>query len=473
MARDRRRRSREVGEVPAAGDVPEEALPGPPTERVLVAEDPRATRRHQSPEDQRRPYQKDRDRILYTEAFRRLAGVTQVVSPSEGHVFHNRLTHTLEVAQIARRLAENLLRTEQGLADTHGGLDPDVVESAALAHDLGHPPFGHVAEKELDRLVVKAGVAEGYEGNAQSFRIVTRLAVRGEGTPEAPGLDLTRATLNACLKYPWHRHTSGKKARKWGYYNSEQEDFNWARQGYRGLADQPCLEAQVMTLADDIGYSIHDTEDFFRAGLIPLDRIINSKDEVDRFLTSAFQELEANEDRQGQLRQVFQEFRQLLVFSRPYLGTQSDRQDVRAYTSTQIGRYLAAVTIRTEANAGGELLDLPEPMRQEIELVKHLTRYYVIDSASLASQQHGQRRVIRTLFKSYLRAAEAREWRILPAAYREQIRAAGEGTSETGPQEIVRLIADMIAEMTDHQALSLYHRMTGHVSGSVLDPIIR
>jgi dGTPase len=402
-----------------------------------------------------------------------LAGVTQVVSPAEGHVFHNRLTHTLEVAQIARRLAENLLRTQHALAQRHGGLDADVVESAALAHDLGHPPFGHVAEKELDRVVVNARVSEGYEGNAQSFRIVTKLAVRGEGTPEAPGLDLTRATMNACLKYPWLRQTSGKKARKWGYYHTEQTDFDWARQGFNGPADQPCLEAQVMTWADDIGYSVHDTEDFFRAGLIPLDRIINSNDEVDRFLTSAFQEMQANEQTQNQLRQVFQEFRQLLVFSRPYLGTQSDRQDVRAYTSTQIGRYLTAVTIRAEANARGEVLDMPEPMRQEIELVKHLTRYYVIDSASLASQQHGQRRVIRTLFKSYLGAAEEREWRMLPAAYREQIRMAGTVTSEAAHQEIVRLIADMIAEMTDYQALNLHHRMTGQVSGSVLDPIIR
>lgn len=138
----------------------------------------RIDRRHNDRKkgDQRAAAQRDRDRILYTAAFQRLAGVTQVVGPLEGHVFHNRLTHTLEVAQIARRLAEKLAKENRALAEELGGLDPDVVEAAALAHDLGHPPFGHVAEKELDALARSHGAAEGFEGNAQSFRIVTRLA---------------------------------------------------------------------------------------------------------------------------------------------------------------------------------------------------------------------------------------------------------------------------------------------------------
>src|SRR5262249_40956494 len=151
----------------------------------------------------------DRDRILYSSAFRRLAGVTQVVSPAEGEIFHNRLTHTLKVAQVARRLAEMLATKYRDTAKAWGGIDPDVVEAAALAHDLGHPPFGHIAEEELNQLVAnavrqtagtkhaKARPVEGYEGNAQSFRIITTLAVR---RPEAEcGLDLTRATLNATL----------------------------------------------------------------------------------------------------------------------------------------------------------------------------------------------------------------------------------------------------------------------------------
>src|SRR5437868_17514 len=159
--------------------------------------------------DQRTPFQLDRDRLLYSAAFRRLAGVTQVVSPAEGDVFHSRLTHTLKVAQIARRLAEMFVERDRAngtkRAAAWGGIDPDVVEAAALAHDLGHPPFGHLAEKELNRLVSAelcqaAGKdperepCEGYEGNAQSFRIITALAVRRG--PD-PGLELIRAGLKS------------------------------------------------------------------------------------------------------------------------------------------------------------------------------------------------------------------------------------------------------------------------------------
>ena len=150
-------------------------------------------------DDHRGPFQRDRDRIIYTSAFRRLAWVTQVVSAYEGDPFHNRLTHTLEVAQIGKRLAEKLLDEQPEEATAIGGLDPEVVEAAALAHDLGHPPFGHAAERELDRLVRESGTSDGFEGNPQSFRVVTKLSVKGR---ESPGLNLTRATLDAILKYP-------------------------------------------------------------------------------------------------------------------------------------------------------------------------------------------------------------------------------------------------------------------------------
>jgi dGTPase len=155
----------------------------------------------------RSPFQKDRDRLLYASAFQRLGSVTQVVSASEGYVFHNRLTHTLEVAQIARRLAEKLLvETDPGLVEALGGIDPEVVEAAALAHDLGHPPFGHIAEKQLDALAKKHNASDGFEGNAQSFRIVSRGAAH---RTDYKGLNLTRATLNAILKYPWTRDRKG------------------------------------------------------------------------------------------------------------------------------------------------------------------------------------------------------------------------------------------------------------------------
>jgi dGTPase len=170
--------------------------------------------------------QHDRDRILYSSALRRLVGITQVVAPIERQVTHSRLTHTLEVAQIARRLAEYLTYTgaDKELADSAGGIDSDVVEAAALAHDIGHPPFSHVAEEVLDAFC-KTLLPEGFNGNAQSFRILTKLAVR---SPNFPGLNLTRATLNAVMKYPcFHGGRFGEKTcqERWGSYLSESDDF--------------------------------------------------------------------------------------------------------------------------------------------------------------------------------------------------------------------------------------------------------
>lgn len=127
--------------------------------------------------DPRSAFQRDRDRVLYSPEFRRLSGVTQVASAGEGDVFHNRLTHSLKVAQVGRRLAERLQK-DCASEELHawGGLDPDVVETAGLAHDLGHPPFGHDGEEEICKSVEANNDENGFEGNAQSFRIVTRLA---------------------------------------------------------------------------------------------------------------------------------------------------------------------------------------------------------------------------------------------------------------------------------------------------------
>jgi len=210
------------------------------------------------PSDQRGAAQRDRDRVRYTSALRRLAGVTQFVSAAEPGVYHNRLTHTLGVAQIGRRLAEKLASAQRSLARRLGSIDPEVVETAALAHDLGHPPFGHIAEAKLDELIKDAGLDDGFEGNAQSFRIVTKIAVR---RPTTPGLNLTRTSLNAILNYPWLRAAAGKHHKKWGAYSTEENELRWARAAYVG-DEHKSAEAELMDWADDIAYSVHDVEDF-------------------------------------------------------------------------------------------------------------------------------------------------------------------------------------------------------------------
>jgi dGTPase len=186
--------------------------------------------------DGRTGSQRDRDRILYSAPFARLAEITQVVSPEFGYVFHNRLTHSLKVGQIARRISERCLREQPNEASLLG-VDPDSAEAAGLAHDLGHPPFGHIAEYELDRLLRNSGLTDGYEGNAQSFRIVTRLAAsdaRDDTDNPIMGLNLTHRTLNGILKYPWPSG-SPHSPRKWGYYDSERDIFEWVRRGQRQL----------------------------------------------------------------------------------------------------------------------------------------------------------------------------------------------------------------------------------------------
>ncbi len=195
-------------------------------------ESPRDQRRHTRQKsaregEERHESERDCDRILYSSAYRRLTGVTQVVASSEIQLFHNRLTHTLKAAQIARRLAERFLRKPetQELAANLGGLDPSVAEAAAMAHDLGHPPFGHIAEAALNDECCQRGL-DGFEGNAQTFRIVTKLTQRNS---QNPGLNLTRATLNAILKYPWMRAAVPGRDKKFGAYTSEIDDLTFAR----------------------------------------------------------------------------------------------------------------------------------------------------------------------------------------------------------------------------------------------------
>ena len=203
--------------------------------------------------------QRDRDRVLYAGAFARLAEITQVVSPEHGYVFHNRLTHSLKVGQIARRIAEKCIRDQPNEVEVVGGIDPDAAEAAGFAHDLGHPPFGHVAEYELNKLVRESGVVDGFEGNAQSFRIVARLATsdaRDEDDKPIRGLNLTVRVLDGMLKYPWGYQANSHYADKWGYYSTESEVFDWVRTGRPTL--QRSATAEIMDWADDITFAIHD-----------------------------------------------------------------------------------------------------------------------------------------------------------------------------------------------------------------------
>lgn len=433
--------------------------------------EPRLARRYDEAGDQRSATQRDRDRVLYASAFARLGGVTQVVSSEEGAPYHNRLTHSLKVAQIARRVAEHL-DSEQRQAAQEAGVDPDACEAAALAHDLGHPPFGHIAEARLDELVRDErdgevqGDPDGFEGNAQTFRIVTCL---GQRRDEFDGLNLTRSTLDAILKYPWLRGTRDDRRRdaKYGAYKSEKATFRWARELHDPGDDARCANADILDWADDVAYAVHDVEDFYRAGLIPLDRLYWSENERRTFLEWLYRKWSDLEKREGRLAPIpLDRWDDLaprtanrlfadLPFNRlttPYAGARNQRKLLRRATAFLIGRYLNAVRLQIENGAWRLVLHDGDQARHEVELMKELVWYYVIDKPPLRTLQHGQVRIITDLFKTYRDAAISEDLAVLPVSMRDAVE---------GGVEPVRAAADAVASLTERQAVLLWRRVTG------------
>lgn len=419
-------------------------------------------------EDYRSPGERDKDRILYTSAFRRLAEVTQVVSPDNAQVFHNRLTHSLQVAQVGRSLAQKFRRCQEREVEEVGGVDPDVVEAACLAHDLGHPPFGHTAEEKLNELADDIG---GFEGNAQSFRIVTKLAFKSE---DYGGLDLTRATLAAILKYPWMKGQNKKKPNKWGAYESEKEDFDFARQWIPGdPAYQRTIEAELMDWADDVTYSVHDVEDFYRAGRIPMHLLAREPQgseqnfERDQFFEDVYRRRkdEAEFFKREDLEEAF---RNLLAsywrINEPYSGTKSQRSKLRRFSAQLIHRYINLV----ELDASAKCVRIKEGLRKEVTILKELTWTYVIEAPVLGLQREGQKAVIQRLFEVFAKASESEKtWSLFPQYYRQQLKNASSAT------ERKRTVVDLIAGMTEPQAVTTYRQIIGARSSASLEEIVR
>ena len=432
---------------------------------------PREQRRHPWKRDQRSEGQRDRDRVLYCSAFRRLAGVTQVVAP-EGHVFHNRLTHTLEAAQIARRLAEKLSKEQHELSDSLGGIDPDVVEAAALIHDLGHPPFGHIAEDELNKLAIDAHDPDGFEGNAQSFRIVTRLvahkAVReGDSARHAyKGLNLTRATLNASLKYPRFRpsKSTGPGRVKFGAYKSDGDDFAFARDGFRG--EQRSIEAEIMDYADDVAYSVHDLDDFYRAGLIPMDRLIHYEQDFTAFLDDWIATGRVTDTEIGEHHDALRDWIEWYIVV-PGRRSFAQRALLRMQTATQIDKAIRDVRLQ-QRDGSGRGLFVPPKGRFVLKFCQRLVWHYVIDNPQLATLQNGQREVVRTLFKAYLDQLldkKAKTKSLIPPRFDVEL------AEVKNARDRARIAIDIVSSMSDYQAATVSGRLRGVTPGSFTDLI--
>lgn len=422
----------------------------------------REKRRHKGVgSDQRSEFERDRDRLLYSSAFHRLAGITQIVRAGEADVFHTRQQHTIKVAQVGRRLAQKLQKEQPNEAKFRG-LDPEVVEAACLAHDLGHPPFGHIGEHTLDNLVSKHD-DEGFEGNAQSFRIMTKLAVR---FPDYLGIDMTRATLAACLKYPWFRAKKGKKSKKWSVYSSEKEDFDFAREFHRH--DDKTLEAELMDWSDDVAYSVHDLEDFHRCNALPWQRVFGEKE---RIIEHAAGANASNKERQ-KFAAAYDRLKDGLdgaysaLLGDSYEGTRLQREQLRRMTSQLIDKYIRAISINPDRSATKTVL-FNEDAATEVLILKQITRDYIIGSPTLAAQQHGQKRIITDLFNALWEGHDRELGYPLFLPIRLRYLAEVPNTSRA------RFVADCIASLSESEAVALHARLCGVVTGSVLDPIVR
>ena len=357
----------------------------------------------------------------------------------------------MEVAQVARRLAERLTRS--GLA-----LNPNVAETAGLAHDLGHPPFGHLAEATLAKLVQSKGNEEGFEGNAQTFRILTFLA---DNSDNYEGLNLTRASLQATLKYPWMFEHATAPYYKFGAYREEKEAFQFATSSSATKA-VTSLEAEILDYADDVTYALYDLHDFIIAGQIPFGFLMSDEvffEEYHRRSVETGCLTNLTLDRALEIRDVLTA---LAPVPRAFDGTPDHTKRLRYYINTMLSRYLSpglfdlvdAVTIRARQ------LQRTSGVSEELRLLKSFTRFYVINQHALGMKQAGHRLMIETLFNAIMKDGELLKKGELkgngclsPWAY-VHIKSCKK-------DDLPRYTADVIASMTEDQAAQTYRAICG------------
>jgi dGTPase len=390
----------------------------------------------------RTEFERDRARVVHSASLRRLAAKTQVVGPQSDDFVRNRLTHSLEVAQVARDLGRSI------------GCDPDVVETAALAHDLGHPPFGHNGERALDQVARSCG---GFEGNAQSLRVLTRLEAKTlDQDGRSHGLNLTRATLDAATKYPWTRAEApepyGPSSLKFGVYDEDLEVFTWLRRG--APAGRRCIESQVMDFSDDVAYSVHDLEDGIVSGLILLDWLADPTERRSVWQTVRDWYLPEVED--DALEDAAQRLWKSTPWpSLPYDGTRGALAGLKNLTSHLIGRFCGAVQEATQAVHGTAPLTrysadliVPEEILVEIAALKGIAAHYVMRADDRKSILQKQRDIITELVSVIRLRGE------IDPSFSADFAEAGDDAAR------LRVIVDQVASLTDASALAWHARLT-------------
>ncbi len=388
----------------------------------------------------RTPFERDRARVVHSSALRRLGAKTQVLGPGSDDFVRTRLTHSLEVAQVGREIGKAL------------GCDPDVVDTACLAHDLGHPPFGHNGERALADLSVDIG---GFEGNAQTLRLLTRLepkVMAADGT--AVGLNLTRASLDASVKYPWRRadapgRPDGRPTPKFGAYEDDLPVFDWLRA--QAPDGRKCLEAQVMDLADDISYSVHDVEDAVVGGRIDL-AYLDDADERRRVVAAVHGWYGRHHDAPA-LEAAVERLQSTGYLIRGFDGTRGALAMLKDATSQLIGRFSDAAHGATrEAYGSGPLtryaaqLVVPEETLAEILVLKGVAVAYVMAPREQEPLYQRQRDVIADLVHVL---ADRAPFGLEPAFAHDWAAAADDAAR-------LRVVVDQVASLTDVSAIQLH-----------------
>ena len=380
----------------------------------------------------RTEFMRDRARLIHSAALRRLAAKTQVAVPWENDFQRTRLSHSLECAQIGREFGASL------------GADPDLIDTACLAHDLGHPPFGHNGEAALAEVAKEIG---GFEGNAQTFRILTRLEAKTYVDDRSVGLNLTRASLDACTKYPW---SASENSKKFGVYQDDQEIFNWMREG--APKNVRTFEAQIMDWSDDVSYSVHDFEDAIVASQLSVPDIDEDLAEISVILDRDYLKADASE-----ISSALERLQKLSCWPLGFDGMHRDLAHLKDSTSQLIGRFVFESEKATRAKYGeGDLrrfdadLVIPREQQVEVALLKAISAFYLIQAPEAQARYAKQRKVIYELVEM-IDAAGAQ---VLDTVFLNAWHTASNADAR------LRVIIDQVASLTDPAAYALHARLS-------------
>ncbi len=388
----------------------------------------------------RTEFARDRARVTHSSALRRLGAKTQVLQPGSNDFARTRLTHSLEVAQVGREMAVEF------------GIDPDIVDTACLAHDLGHPPFGHNGEKGLNEWAKDFG---GFEGNAQTLRLLTRIEQKvysKDGV--AFGLNLTRASLDASCKYPWTREfaiedSGADRSIKFGVYEDDVPVFEWLRQGAKDRVK--CFEAQIMDFSDDVAYSVHDFEDAVVEGFIKLEQLKGSTQE--QAIVAEIERWNGSRISSSNLAAALDRLQANQYWLTTYTGTPKDAGQLKNLTSSVIGSFVSRTTAETfKANADSLFaryaadVIVPEEVEAEIAIFKGLASYFLMSLQDRVRYYDDQRALLSEL-ANVLLASNGKD---LDGYSLEAWKK-----SKTDTQKH-RVIVDQIAVLTDAAAEKLH-----------------